>query len=207
MAILKIARMGHQVLSCVAKVVDDPKAPSIHRLIQDMIETLEDSGGVGLSAPQVHVSKRVVIFHVPKNRVQPTEQEVEDDEKDEDVDLIDVPNSIAAPVPMTILINPIIEPIDKELEFGVEGCLSLPGMLGMVPRYKRIRYKGLSPDGSTILREASGFHARVVQHECDHLDGFLYPMRMADLSTFGFSEELSSNKILLHKEKVIKDNG
>ena len=207
MAILKIARMGHKVLSYAAEAVNDPEAPSVQRLVQDMIETMEDSGGIGLSAPQVHVSKRVVIFHVPENRVLSSEQGGKDGEKDVGNNLNDDSNLIVEAVPMTILINPEVKAIDKEVEFGVEGCLSLPGMLGMVPRYKRIRYKGFTPDGSEIHREASGFHARVVQHECDHLDGVLYPMRMTDLSTFGYSEEISSSGNLLLKDKGINDNG
>jgi peptide deformylase len=207
MAILKIARMGHQVLSCTATAVDDPKTPYVHRLIQDMIETLADTGGVGLAAPQVHVSKRIVIFHVPESRVLPSEESSLDKEKDVSDNLNDITKSSEETIPMTILINPIIKAIDEEVEFGVEGCLSLPGMLGMVPRYKRIRYEGLGPDGSIIQRDASGFHARVVQHECDHLDGILYPMRMTDLSTFGYSDELSSSGNLLRKENRTNDNG
>ena len=172
-----------------------------------MIETLADTGGVGLAAPQVHVSKRIVIFHVPESRVLPSEESSLDKEKDVSDNLNDITKSSEETIPMTILINPIIKAIDEEVEFGVEGCLSLPGMLAMVPRYKRIRYEGLGPDGSIIQRDASGFHARVVQHECDHLDGILYPMRMTDLSTFGYSDELSSSGNLLRKENRTNDNG
>jgi peptide deformylase len=186
MAILKIARMGHEVLGLTAKAVEDPKAPCIQRLIQDMIETLADTGGVGLAAPQIHVSKRVIIFHVPENRRIPLDEVFVDKQKDVSKNLNDVSQSIS--------------------ESGVEGCLSLPGMLGMVPRYKRIRYKAVAPDGSKIKQDASGFHARVVQHECDHLDGILYPMRITDLSTFGYSEELSARRLLSHKEEEIVDN-
>jgi peptide deformylase len=205
MAILKIARMGHEVLGRPAEAVDDPKAQSIQRLIQDMIETLADTGGVGLAAPQVHVSTRVIIFYVPENRHLPLEEELVNNEKGVSDNLNDL-QSNSESVPITVLINPVIEAIDKDLVSGVEGCLSLPGMHGVVPRYKRIRYKAVAPDGSEIKRDASGFHARVVQHECDHLDGILYPMRITDLSTFGYSEELSAREHFLRKEKEIIDN-
>ena len=206
MAILKIARMGHPLLRRAAEVVDDLMAPSIHRLIQDMIDTLADTGGVGLAAPQVHVSKRIVIFHVPEGRALSPEEEVEAMERGDGINLKDVSRSVSEAVPMTVLINPTIEALDDEIVSGVEGCLSLPGMLGVVPRYKRIRYKAVMPDGSEIKREASGFHARVVQHECDHLDGILYPTRMADLSTFGYSEEMDSSGLLLSEEIEVDEN-
>jgi peptide deformylase len=186
MAILKIARMGHPVLSRTADMVADPTASDILRLIAYMVDTLADAGGVGLAAPQVHVPKRVVIFHVPESRAREETNGDEDESEDE-------PEA----VPMTVLINPEIEPLDDETSSGVEACLSLPGMMGLVPRYKRIRYKAVTPSGSIIEHEASGFHARVVQHECDHLDGILYPMRMDDLSTFGFSEEMGRNELPL----------
>ena len=167
MAILKIARMGHPVLRRRAEPVADPTDPEIHGLIADMLETLGDIGGVGLAAPQVHVALRVVIFEVPERRVGPD-----------------------AVVPMTALINPVIEPLDNEMLLGWESCLSVPGLTGMVPRHLRIRYGGWTPRGERLERVAEGFHARVVQHECDHLDGVLYPMRMTDLSLLAFSEEL-----------------
>jgi len=174
MAILKIARMGHPVLRRVADPVVDPTAPEIRRLVRDMLETLEDIGGVGLAAPQVHVSKRVVIFEVPAERAA----------RDS--------NGEAPPegVPMTVLINPVIEPLADEKVLGWEACLSVPGLTGAVPRFARIRYHGYGLQGERIEREASGFHARVVQHECDHLDGILYPMRMTDLTSLAFAEEL-----------------
>ena len=190
MAILKIARMGHPVLSRVADLVDSPITSSTHRLIQDMKDTLADTGGVGLAAPQVHVSKRIVIFYVPEGRAFSSIEEVETKYIGGTDNVIDDSRIISEAVPMTVLINPTIEALGKETVPGVEGCLSLPGMLGIVPRYKKIRYKAVLPDGSEIEREASGFHARVVQHECDHLNGVLYPMRMSDLSTFGYSEEI-----------------
>ena len=174
MAILKIARMGHPVLRRVADPVVDPTAPEVRRLVRDMLETLDDIGGVGLAAPQVHVSKRVVIFEVPAERAA----------RDG--------NGEAPPegVPMTALVNPVIEPLAEEKELGWEACLSVPGLTGAVPRWTRIRYHGFGLQGERIEREAGGFHARVVQHECDHLDGILYPMRMTDLTSLAFAEEL-----------------
>ena len=174
MAILKIARMGHPVLRMRAAEVEDPMAPEVRRLVQDMLETMEDADGAGLAAPQVHVPLRVVIFHVPPER------------EDVDPDAGEAP----PPVPLTVLINPVIEPLSDEMELGWEGCLSVPGLMGAVPRYTRIRYHGLAPDGSLIDRVAEGFHARVAQHECDHLDGVLYPERMTDLSLLMFREEM-----------------
>ncbi|HEX9703291.1 MAG TPA: peptide deformylase [Rhodospirillales bacterium] len=188
MAILKIARMGHPVLRRVADPVDDPRAPAIHRLIADMVDTMADAPGIGLAAPQVHVPKRVVIFHIPESRAR---NQSNSDGEDGDGD------APPGAVPMTVLINPVIEPLTDEKALGVEGCLSLPGMLGMVPRFTRIRYRAVGPDGKPIDREASGYHARVVQHECDHLDGVLYPLRMDDLSTFGYADEMGRDELPL----------
>lgn len=165
MAILKIARMGHPVLKGVARPVADPLSPEIRRLVADMVDTLADAGGVGLAAPQVHVPLRLAIFFVPESR-----------NGDE--------------VPLTVLINPLVEPLNDETEEGVEACLSLPGLAGTVPRWRSIRYSGLGLDGKPFTREARGYHARVVQHECDHLDGVLYPAHIRDFSSFGFAEEL-----------------
>lgn len=170
MAILKIARMGHPVLRRRADEVPDPTAPAIRTLVADMVETLRDINGSGLAAPQVHIPLRVVIFHVPTHRAQA--------------------DSMPRPEGMTALVNPVIEPLGDEREDGWEGCLSVPGMMGSVPRFRRIRYSGSTPEGGRIEREADGFHARVVQHECDHLDGILYPQRMVDLSLLGFVEEM-----------------
>ncbi|MEX2008750.1 MAG: peptide deformylase [Dongiaceae bacterium] len=175
MAILKIARMGHPVLRRAAEGVADPRASEIKRLVEDMLETLADIGGLGLAAPQVHVPKRVVIFEVPGRRARGDGEGDGDD---------------AAAVPMTVLVNPEIEPLSEERALGWEACLSVPGLTGAVPRYTHIRYRGFTPAGAHIEREARGFHARVVQHECDHLDGILYPMRMTDLSLLVFEEEL-----------------
>lgn len=172
MAILKIARMGHPILARKADPVEDLANPDVARLVADMIDTLEDAGGVGLAAPQVHTSLRVVIFHIPPTRAG----------HDDGV------------VSLTVLINPQIMPLSEETAFDFEGCLSIPQLTGRVPRWSRIRYKALDLKGNTIDREASGFHARVVQHECDHLDGILYPMRMTDLVDFGFVEEIALRK-------------
>ena len=183
MAILKVARMGHPVLNRTADAVEDPTAPEIQRLIADMVDTMADAPGIGLAAPQVHVPKRLVIFHIPETRVHQEEDENGDEAEEA--------------VPMTVLINPEIEALGEERVTGIEGCLSLPGMVGMVPRFRHIRYKALAPDGSVIEREASGYHARVVQHECDHLDGILYPQRMEDLSTLGYTDEMDRDELPL----------
>jgi len=200
MAILKIAKMGHPVLKREAETIPDPTAPEIHRLIADMVDTLADAGGLGLAAPQVHVPKRLVIFHIPASQARQEEANGEnggEEEEEEDLEA----------VPMTVLINPEIEVLDDERTTGVEGCLSLPGMIGMVPRFKSIRYKALQPDGSEIEREAGGFHARVVQHECDHLDGFVYLMRMEDLSTLAYTDEMNRNELPLGERiKAEKEN-
>ena len=183
MAILKVARMGHPVLNRTADAVEDPTAPEIQRLIADMVDTMADAPGIGLAAPQVHVPKRLVIFHIPETRAHQEENENGDEAEEA--------------VPMTVLISPEIEALGEERVTGIEGCLSLPGMVGMVPRFRHIRYKALAPDGSVIEREASGYHARVVQHECDHLDGILYPQRMEDLSTLGYTDEMDRDELPL----------
>ena len=177
MAILKIARMGHPVLAEAAQPVEEPTAPAVRQLVSDMIETMEDAGGTGLAAPQVHVPLRVVVFFVGAERAGEAQDE---GGESEDTDLA---------VPLTVLINPVIVPLDDERELGVEACLSVPGLMGQVSRYRRIRYRGLTPEGEVLEREAEGFHARVVQHECDHLDGILYPQRMTDLGTLIFESE------------------
>lgn len=175
MSILKIARMGHPVLRQTAQPVDDPSQPAIARLVRDMIETMQDAGGIGLAAPQVHVSMRIVVFHLPRSRA--GDPEAEEGAPD-------------GPLPLTVLINPVIEPVRAEQDVDWEACLSLPGLTGRVPRYRHIRYRAAGLTGAVIEREASGFHARAVQHECDHLDGILYPQRMADLRQFGFADEI-----------------
>ncbi|MFT8472072.1 peptide deformylase [Acetobacter persici] len=170
MAILKIARMGHPVLLRRAEDVADVTAPEITSLIQDMMETLKDAGGVGLAAPQVHVSKRVFLYFVPESR-----SEGEDD----------------PPCDVQVLINPVLEPVGEEQVPRLEGCLSIPGLRGEVPRYRRVRYAGYDQKGNPVHGVASGFRANVMQHEMDHLDGILYPMRMDDLGKLGFDTEVT----------------
>ena len=183
MAILKIARMGHPVLGIRAREVDDPTAPQIRGLVADMLETMKDADGAGLAAPQVHVPLRIVLFYVSRTRA-------ERDDPPEDAPPEDAPPENAMEVPLTVLINPEIEVMGEEMALGWEGCLSVPDLMGQVPRHKSIRYRALSLKGEMIEREAQGFHARVVQHECDHLDGVLYPQRMTDLSRLVFTSEL-----------------
>ena len=168
MAVLKIARMGHPALMGVAEPVSDPVDPEIRRLAADMIDTMRDAPGIGLAAPQVHVPKRLVIYMVSEGRTED-----------------------GAGHPLTALVNPEITVLDETLEAGVEGCLSLPGMAGRVARPRHIRVRALDLDGNELDYEAEGYHARVVQHECDHLDGVLYPMRMDDLSSLGYVEEMT----------------
>ena len=177
MSILKIARMGHPVLHKIADPITDLKDPSVSLLVDDMIETLEDIRGIGLAAPQVYNSKRIVVFYIPKDRNR-------ENGADQKIDL-------------TVMINPEIEPLSYEKNTDWEACLSVPGLMGAVERYSHIRYSWLSLDGNKLEREAEGFHARAVQHECDHLDGKLYPMRMKDLSAFGFVDEVNQNPFLM----------
>ena len=177
MAILKIARMGHPVLRRPADPVRDPTAPEIRQLVMDMMDTMADADGVGLAAPQVHVPLQLVIFQVPGKRQA-------DDEASEGSDSQEGGR-------IQVLINPVLEPIGDEQELGWEGCLSVPGLRGVVPRWRKLRYSAVGLDGQPIVREVEGFHASVVQHECDHLTGMLYPMRMPDLSLLGFESEMS----------------
>lgn len=171
MAILKIARMGHPVLKQRSDEIDDPEAPEIASLVEFMLDTMADADGLGLAAPQVYVPLRLVIFRIP-----PPDVGYEEELDRETLSL-------------QILINPQIEPLGDEKTLGWEGCLSVPGLRGKVRRYTKIRYSGLSLDGTPIDDVAEGLHARVVQHECDHLDGVLYPMRMDDMSTLTFESE------------------
>ncbi len=175
MAILKIARMGHPVLARKAQPVPDPIAEEVQTLTRDMIETMIDADGAGLAAPQVHVPWRVVIFQAPPSRMSGEADAMED--------------TFDHTAPLTILINPEIEILDPGMESGWEGCLSVPGLRGLVPRHAHIGYRAFTPEGHRIEREARGFHARVVQHECYHLEGILYPKRMTDLSDLIFESE------------------
>lgn len=189
MAILKIARMGHPVLKQVAAPIEDPGAPELRRLVEDMLDTLEDSGGTGLAAPQVHVPLRLVLFYVSAGRARRENRRADDAaEAEADPEAQEVPP--VEEVPLTVLVNPVIEPLGEEMMASWEACLSVPGLAGEVPRHRHVRYRGLGLDGAEIVREASGFHACVVQHECDHLDGILYPQRMTDLSTLTFTSEI-----------------
>lgn len=174
MAILKIARMGHPVLAGVAAAVLDPAAPEIRRLVTDMIETMKDADGAGLAAPQVHTPLRVVVFQAPSDRSDPG---------------LSAEESFDYTAPLTVLINPGIEVADETVEGGWEGCLSVPGLRGWVERPNHVRYAGFDTAGNRVSRTARGFHARVVQHECDHLDGILYPSRMQDMSKLQFESE------------------
>ena len=171
MAILKIARMGHPVLLTPAAPVTDPGAPEVRRLVADMIETMEDAQGAGLAAPQVHVPLRLFVFRVPPGRTETAEGDGE--------------------MGNTVVINPVVEALGEEMVLRWEGCLSIPGLRAAVPRHLRMRYRGVDLDGQPVGADASGFHAGVVQHENDHLDGILYPMRMTDFRLFGFNEELA----------------
>jgi len=175
MALLKIARMGHPVLRARAEEVADPTAPWVRRLVADMIETMADAGGTGIAAPQVHAPHRIVVFEVMAERIS------------------DLPGD--GEQALTVLINPIVELLGDERVLGWEGCLSVPGLRGVVPRHLRVRYRGVGLDGEEIAREAAGFHARVVQHECDHLDGILYPQRITDHRLLVFLEELQRHPI------------
>ena len=190
MAILKIARMGHPVLGRPALPVADPAAPAIARLIEDMVDTLVDAKGAGLAAPQVHVPLRLVLFRVPPGRETAREESDGGESDGEESDSAPAP-ALESP---TVLINPEIEPIGESMVEDMEACLSLPGLAGMVPRHDRIRYRWTDTEGRAHECEAWGFHARVVQHECDHLDGILYPMRMTDLSTLAFTSELGRSQ-------------
>jgi peptide deformylase len=171
MPILKIARMGHPVLTQVCEIVPDPGAPEIRRLVADMIETMEDAPGVGLAAPQVHHPLRLFVFRTPADRSG-----------------ADPDDAALGP---SVLINPTVELLSEQRVLGWEGCLSIPGLRAAVPRAPRVRYRGVDCDGNPVEREAAGFHARVIQHEYDHLDGILYTMRVTDFRLFGFNEELS----------------
>ena len=160
--------MGDPKLLQVAKPVERFNTPELHALVSDMEETMHALNGAGLAAPQIGVALQVAIFGLEVNPRYPA----------------------AEPVPYTVLVNPVLTPIDDEVVEDWEGCLSVPGMRGLVPRFRRLRYQGKDQFGRDIDRTVSDFHARVVQHECDHLDGILYPMRILDMRNFGFNAEL-----------------
>ena len=168
MAIRPVLRMGDALLLQSAADVEAFDTPELHALINDMQDTMQYMNGAGIAAPQIGVSQRVVIFGVGHNPRYPDAEQV----------------------PYTILINPVLTFVGDEMEDGWEGCLSVPGMRGIVSRYQRLHYRGFDQYGQVIDRLVSGFHARVVQHECDHLDGVLYPMRIQDLSQFGYTDVL-----------------
>ncbi len=167
-AVRPVLRMGDARLLRVSQPVTRFNTPELHELLADMHDTMQVLNGAGLAAPQIGVALRVVIFGMDFSPRYPE----------------------AEPVPQTVLINPVITLLDDELEDGWEGCLSVPGMRGLVPRFLRLRYQGFDASGNAIDRTVEGFHARVVQHECDHLDGVLYPMRIRDMRDFGFTDEL-----------------
>lgn len=164
----RVLRMGDPDLRRVSEPVERFADPSLIELVGDLWDTMAARGGVGIAAPQIGVALRVVVFGFDESERYPQ----------------------AAPVPRTVLINPEIEPLDSEMVDGWEGCLSVPGLRGIVPRHRRIRYRGFDAQGRPFERQVEDFHARVVQHECDHLDGVLYPQRMRDLATLGFEEEI-----------------
>lgn len=168
MAVREILKMGDARLLRIAKPVQRFDTPELHALIADMFDTMRAAEGAGLAAPQIGVDLAVVIFGFTTNRRYPDRE----------------------PVPETVLLNPSIEPLSDDEEEGWEGCLSVPGLRAVVPRFARIRYRGVDQFGNSIEREAEGFHARVVQHECDHLIGRLYPTRMTDLTQLGFTSVL-----------------
>ncbi|MEP7205920.1 MAG: peptide deformylase [Casimicrobiaceae bacterium] len=163
-----VLRMGDPRLLQPSAPVTRFESPALHALLADMRDTMAAENGAGIAAPQIGVALQVVIFGVEKSVRYPD----------------------APPIPYTELVNPVITPLGTEMEEGWEGCLSVPGLRGMVPRYTRLRYAGHDPRGRPIEREVTGFHARVVQHECDHLMGILYPMRVRDFTRFGYTDIL-----------------
>jgi peptide deformylase len=167
--------MGHPVLQQVAAPVEQFGTASLRALVADMDDTMRARNGAGIAAPQIGVSLRVVIFEVTHNPRYPQ----------------------AEPVPYTVLINPVLEPLGDERDEAWEGCLSVPGLRGVVARHSRLRYRGCDVEGNAIDREVTGFHARVVQHEVDHLDGILYPMRVTDMRLFGFEDELFPDRSVM----------
>ncbi|MCK4743117.1 MAG: peptide deformylase [Sulfuriflexus sp.] len=183
MAVKNVLRMGDPFLLQRAKEVEQFDTPELNQLVEDMLETMAACDGAGLAAPQVGVDLRLVIFGIEHNPRYPDAEQV----------------------PQTVLINPVIELLGDEMDVAWEGCLSLPGMRGAVPRYTEIRYTGVDQFGEPIDRTVSGFHARVVQHECDHLDGILYPQRIKDIRYFGFTDELFAEGSLGNPSQPCED--
>ncbi len=183
MPVLPILRMGADVLKRRADEIADATDPAIASLVNDMIETMIDAKGVGLAAPQVGAGKRLVIFFVPAER------------------------NAGVEVPLTVMINPVIEPLAGVQVEQFEACLSVPGLTGKVPRWTRIRYSYTDLTGQKVAREADDFHARVVQHECDHLDGILYPQRMKDIRTLAFVEVLQAEAAAKGKPVKVDEEG
>lgn len=179
MAVKSVLRMGDPRLWQVAEPISDFASTGLRELLADMRDTMQALQGVGLAAPQIGIGLRVVIFGNPAEA-----ETAEKNSRYPDAD----------GVPYTVLINPVITALSESSEEGWEGCLSVPGLRGSVPRYLKIRYQGYNEQGALIDRAVSGFHARVVQHECDHLDGILYPMRINDMTKFGFTQELFPNR-------------
>jgi peptide deformylase len=178
MTVRDILKMGDPRLLLQAEPVTQFNTPELHALIADMFETMHAAHGAGLAAPQIGINLQLVIFGFGENQRYPD----------------------APPVPETVLLNPVLTPLSQEFEDGWEGCLSVPGLRGVVPRHTRLRYSGLDQFGGVIDREVDGFHARVVQHECDHLIGMLYPMRITDFSRFGFTEVLFPDRDPAHDD-------
>jgi peptide deformylase len=175
MAVRTVLRMGHPLLQRVAAPVARFGTAELRRLVSDMDDTMRALSGAGIAAPQIGISLRVVIFEVTHNPRYPQ----------------------AEPVPYTVLVNPVLDPLGDERDEAWEGCLSVPGLRGRVSRHTHLRYRGFDLDGRPIDRTVTGFHARVVQHEVDHLDGILYPLRVADMRSFGFEDELFPDRSAL----------
>ena len=185
MAVLEIARMGQPVLRRRAEAVSLPLGAEMRRFLDDMAETMAAAHGTGLAAPQVFQPLRAIVFKVDGERQRRSVAQLAD---------LPAPETAADGVALTYLLNPEIDPLGDALDEGYEACLSIPGLTGRVPRWRHIRYRGLNPDGRPVDRVASGFHARLVQHEVDHLDGVLYPERMRDLATLAFVEEIATSR-------------
>ncbi|MGE4061804.1 MAG: peptide deformylase [Rhodospirillaceae bacterium] len=183
MAIQPIARMGADILKRRATEVTDFKDPALPALVNDMIDTMMSVRGIGLAAPQISVGKRVVIFFVPADR------------------------NTGVEIPLTVMVNPVLHPTTQNQEVGWEACLSVPGLTGQVPRFTALRYSYHNLKGEKVEGEANGFHARVMQHECDHLDGVLYPQRMTDMRSLAFADVLTSEAAAQGKKLDLDPEG